>query len=1018
MKLHRLELTGFGPFRNTQIVDFDAFETDGIFLIAGRTGAGKSSVLDGVCFGLYGGVPRYEGSERRLRSDHCDPADPTRVVVEFTAGDTRWRVTRSPEYDRPKQRGTGMTTEPHRAQLDEWIDGEWVGRAARPVDVARDLDEILGLNQQQFLQVILLAQNRFAEFLLAKNDDRQRLLRRLFGTRTYEGYQTALDERRRAAEAHVTTAGEGVQMLLAEAEAMLAADGLEGIDAEATDPGAAAVDAEAGTSLEDRIAAVARGVQRAAYRADSLRRESDEAEATHRAADRAHTDLVALRDAQTERARARDALAAREAEQPAIDADRSILDAAREAEELRPVLEAEAAAEIALSSALAMEERALAQWQTVVVAIEADHPHEPDADDLTAIIDAAAATAAVAEAARDAERDLERWRGELEGTQARIAASEAAQADLEAQAAALPLELAALDHDLAVARDAAGGRDAVHRRVTDLESRRTAAQEVIREEAVLREAEALYLARTAEHDRARTEVTDLLRRRLAGYAGELAAALAPGEPCDVCGSTEHPAPARHDDEPVTDDEMNAAERVRDAAATAEQEAARRATEARDRVAAVRERSGGESEAALTAALTEARAIAADADAAAARRDELVFRRSRLAETATEVAAERDQVRLRLSAERERAASLRAEIGAAEQTVDRARGDYATVAACQEAAETRRAAAEALRRARDESARACTARDQAAALTAAALEPTRFVDAIDAAAALRDRAARAHLESRITDHEVALRAERDRVREWELKLAGVADEPVDVDAAAATAAAARDAWSAALDAAARAAQRAAHLRELAERAEDAQRKIGDLAAEAAAVTRLAHTVAGRAPNTHRMTLESFVLAAELEEIVAAANLRLDEMSAGRYRLQHSDALAARGAASGLGLQILDAHTGRPRPASSLSGGETFLASLALALGLAEVVTARAGGVRLDTLFIDEGFGSLDDETLDLAMRTLDELRQGGRTVGLISHVAAMKEQIPAQLMVEASAQGPSVIRQDVAIPAPG
>lgn len=612
-----------------------------------------------------------------------------------------------------------MTTEPHRAQLDEWIDGEWVGRAARPVDVARDLDEILGLNQQQFLQVILLAQNRFAEFLLAKNDDRQRLLRRLFGTRTYEGYQTALDERRRAAEAHVTTAGEGVQMLLAEAEAMLAADGLEGIDAEATDPGAAAVDAEAGTSLEDRIAAVARGAQRAAYRADSLRRESDEAEATHRAADRAHTDLVALRDAQTERARARDALAAREAEQPAIDADRSILDAAREAEELRPALEAEAAAEIALSSALAMEERALAQWQTVVVAIEADHPHEPDADDLTAIIDAAAATAAVAEAARDAERDLERWRGELEGTQARIAASEAAQADLEAQAAALPLELAALDHDLAVARDAAGGRDAVHRRVTDLESRRTAAQEVIREEAVLREAEALYLARTAEHDRARTEVTDLLRRRLAGYAGELAAALAPGEPCDVCGSTEHPAPARHDGEPVTDDEMNAAERVRDAAATAEQEAARRATDARDRVAAVRERSGGESEAAVTAALTEARATAADADAAAARRDELVFRRSRLAETATEVAAERDQVRLRLSAERERAASLRAEIGAAEQTVDRARGDYATVAACQEAAETRRAAAEALWRARDESARARTARDRAAALTAAA-----------------------------------------------------------------------------------------------------------------------------------------------------------------------------------------------------------------------------------------------------------------------------------------------------------
>jgi exonuclease SbcC len=108
--------------------------------------------------------------------------------------------------------------------------------------------------------------------------------------------------------------------------------------------------------------------------------------------------------------------------------------------------------------------------------------------------------------------------------------------------------------------------------------------------------------------------------------------------------------------------------------------------------------------------------------------------------------------------------------------------------------------------------------------------------------------------------------------------------------------------------------------------------------------------------------------------------------------------------------MDAFTGQARPPQSLSGGESFLASLALALGLAEIVTARAGGLRLDTLFIDEGFGSLDDDTLDLAMRTLDELRQGGRTVGVISHVASMKEQVPAQLLVEATPQGPSVIRQ--------
>ena len=149
-------------------------------------------------------------------------------------------------------------------------------------------------------------------------------------------------------------------------------------------------------------------------------------------------------------------------------------------------------------------------------------------------------------------------------------------------------------------------------------------------------------------------------------------------------------------------------------------------------------------------------------------------------------------------------------------------------------------------------------------------------------------------------------------------------------------------------------------------------------------------------------------AELEEIVGAANVRLAEMSDNRYALQHSDALARRRGASGLGIEVFDAYSGRSRAPHTLSGGETFLASLALALGLAEVVTNRAGGIRLDTLFIDEGFGSLDAETLETAMRTLDELRQGGRTVGVISHVEAMQEQIPAQLTVRALPNGPSLI----------
>ncbi|WP_218683148.1 AAA family ATPase [Microbacterium sp. BF1] len=151
MRLHRLEVEGFGPFRSRQTVDFDAFADDGIFLIAGRTGAGKSSILDAVCFGLYGGVPRYDGGEKRLRSDHCEPDDPSEVVVEFSTPTGRFRVTRSPEYLRPAKRGGGMTKQASAVALEVWTDAGWVGRAARAVDVAGELDEILQLSREQFL---------------------------------------------------------------------------------------------------------------------------------------------------------------------------------------------------------------------------------------------------------------------------------------------------------------------------------------------------------------------------------------------------------------------------------------------------------------------------------------------------------------------------------------------------------------------------------------------------------------------------------------------------------------------------------------------------------------------------------------------------------------------------------------------------------------------------------------------------------------------------------------------------
>ena len=171
-----------------------------------------------------------------------------------------------------------------------------------------------------------------------------------------------------------------------------------------------------------------------------------------------------------------------------------------------------------------------------------------------------------------------------------------------------------------------------------------------------------------------------------------------------------------------------------------------------------------------------------------------------------------------------------------------------------------------------------------------------------------------------------------------------------------------------------------------------------------VSELADLVNGRGANTLRMRLQSFVLAARLEQVAEAASRRLQDMSGGRYTFRHSDAQGRNGARGGLGLDVLDEYTGCLRATKTLSGGESFMASLALALGLADVVTAESGGVRIDTLFVDEGFGTLDAQALDAVMTVLDELRRGGRTVGVISHLEELRTRIPTRIEVIAGRDG--------------
>jgi exonuclease SbcC len=713
-----------------------------------------------------------------------------------------------------------------------------------------------------------------------------------------------------------------------------------------------------------------------------------------------------LRQRHEARARSRQALAHLEARAQEIADHRHRRDRAAAAEALRASIDAADAAHRTAAAAAAAWRDALDEWA---------HLGEAEADDagLASIIEQCTGEIAVAESAADDEAGLPALVARRGTACERLDELDGLLAVIDASRAELPVRLAQLEADLAAATEAAGARDALAERRAAIAARLDSAATLDRRAAALRAAETAHADALGLLESATAVVRALLRRRLDGHAGELAAGLVAGEPCAVCGSREHPAPAVAADEPVSDDDIAEAEKRHATALDAERDAAIAASDARAAVAEVRGAVGDATVDSLTADLERADADLGLAEAADTRRRELSEQRRGLVEADAQAAAERELLSADAVARRQEIAVADQELAHTRRRVDAARGEHDSVASRLAAARRRRSTAEALRTASREHLASVDAASVAVRDLDSRLADTGFESADDARAALLPASERRDLDAAVTDHEVQLRSERDRLRELELELAGVGDEPIDIDETATALGQARDRWSAAVDAAAAATQRRERLADLRARAGEALAATSDLAQEQAVIARLANTVAGRAPNTHRMSLESFVLAAELEEIVEAANLRLSDMSSGRYTLRHSDAIAARGASSGLGLTVLDAHTGQARPAQSLSGGETFLASLALALGLAEVVTSRSGGVRLDTLFIDEGFGSLDADTLDLAMRTLDELRQGGRTVGLISHVAAMKEQIPAQLIVEATREGPSTLRQGVA-----
>jgi DNA repair protein SbcC/Rad50 len=1037
MRPHRLRVQAFGAFAGTEEVTFDDLE--GLFLLHGETGAGKTTLLDAIAFALYGRVPGERGGVKRLRSDHAAAGLTTEVELEATIGGRHLRITRKPEQDRAKKSGVGVTREQAAVRVDErTAAGSWEGKSVRVLEADQEIRDLMGMSAEQFFQVVLLPQGQFARFLHAKAQEKEELLRKLFGTDRFRQVEDWLADRRRATEKESAAAAEALNRLVA--RLAQAAD----VPAPDVAPGASDLPERAGDTVpwqsawaSDLAANATADRDAAADLMAERKRDLDEKLDAQRAAGQ-------LADRQRRR---RDALRRHgelQAAAPGIGRLRDEAGQAERAAKVAPVLDAADRA-----AAIAQQARRAEAAARARIPNQSAAPADATVDVLRAVAE---------------EQRVNLGRLDQLGKVARDAADEDENATTaRARAAGFEAELVSVGSAAAQREQtrpqAVQARDTASRAAAampDAQAAADAARRLASDSSALVKDRATWDGLYKEHrdadkkaDQSRKAALDVREARIDGMRAELAATMTDGSPCPVCGSLDHPDPVEPTFEPVSRDQEDAANALADRAAAAADTVGREVTRVETRIgelaqrlavaageaaakAAAGEEPAGEEPAGeeahgvpadpLTAALqaapgtladaarraqTEAERLEADAAGLKAQAAALPARQRdledldvgiaadkiRLTGLADQRAAELDKAAAAATRAQNHRAELSAQLGGAldlDTAIGAARGLADAVSeaadAADEAARTAAEAQDAIER----------------ALRAAADEG--FPAAAAAKAALHDAQWRRSAAEQISAHEAETKSVADLLADPDLDVA--LDQAAPVAETTAAAAAAQHEYSVATGAHATARHTAEEVDKLRPVLEDKLAALAPLVQRADQIRQLADLANGQGANVYRMTLSSFVLAARLEEVAAAASDRLRTMTGGRYSLAHSDARKGNNRA-GLSLLACDSWTGVDRDTATLSGGETFLASLALALGLADVVTAEAAGNPMEALFVDEGFGTLDEETLDEVMNVLDGLRAGGRIVGIVSHVTELRQRVPAQVHVAKGRHGSHV-----------
>ena len=1013
MKPISLTIEAFGPYRDSVTLDFSALQDHSMFLISGPTGAGKTSILDAMVYALYGEPSGEVRKTDAIRSDFAEPERMTRVDFSFAIGEAQYRVERLPKQLVAKKRGTGMREQNASATVYEMKDGEWKVIATSAAAIRDTVQRIIGFRKDQFLQVVLLPQGEFRKLLVASTSEREELLHTLFRTELYRKLQEAL-------KAAYDDAKAGIEANLTKQAALI----------------------QAIPHDEETIVLTAQHVRellanREPYR-DGLVVKRDEAVAEVEQFNALRKEWAVYNQAQqslTEAASKLDLVKAREWERSSLHEKVQFLTSLTPTYELYKQFSDKQSAletlETALSDAKKGVEIASQQESKCTEA------HEVLASQAETI---QAKRTTLAQLRQQSEKfdELALLNKELTTLKRNLETQDREKSDAELQAqhklvADLEVALVEARKQFQANSKDLEGIPRIQEQLSQLQrySELLGQKEKIEHDIDGKDRSLAVIDESVQSSKVQLERLEHLMAE--GRAFELVHLVVDNEPCPVCGSTEHPQLASKPELYPTKEEIEAARAVRDGALQKQaSEIGQKETlvirlheldeEVKEQVTKFTSLIDGFSEDTfdsiqqdLLSQMEQLTALRSDTEqlskTIATNEDELSGAKETLAklemahkellESLHDLEIQLSSVQAKidalskilpttdLDAWHKQIESLETDINAYDEQMEVCERN---LEAAREQLNAKRGRLETLSAQVQEETNNLDViyKDYTKSLQATSLCEADFIDALGDYKALDTFRAELHaLDEAFNKAQAVYDAALKVAKSIAEPSATVSDEVYDA------AVERRDtlvgnlaAWD----------KETKHIETTLASLEALDVAMGEARNEVEFLSRLNDLANGGEQGFKNVTFERYVLGAILDEVVYAANLRLQKMSRSRYSLERSDYTGGGRGKQGLDLAVMDAFTGQSRPANTLSGGETFLASMALALGLADVIQSYAGGIHMDTMFIDEGFGTLDPDTLELAMETLVQLQSSGRLIGMISHVPELKTRIPAHLEV--------------------